>query len=244
VTQLVRAELLKLRTTRTFWAIGGSMLALLLLTLVLTLALTDRFSEDDSLSALSSAGFAGLLALVLGVVSSAGEYRHGTIASTLLTTPDRLRVAGGQALAGAIFGLGIGLVAVGVTMAIGLPWLELKDAPIPPGDELLDLIVGNLLYAALAGAFGMAVGALLRNQVAAVVLVLVILFVVDPSIGALLPDYAQYSLTGLSTAMSGGSADDVGAADLLPLWQAALLWCAYTAVLVGAAALLTARRDI
>ena len=36
---------------------------------------------------LSVAGFSGLLALVLGVVVGAGEYRHGTIAWTLLVTP-------------------------------------------------------------------------------------------------------------------------------------------------------------
>ena len=244
MSHVVRAELLKLRTTRTFWAIAGSILALLLLTLVLTLALTDRFTEDEAHSALSTAGFAGLLTLVLGVVSSGGEYRHGTIASTLLVTPDRLRVVLGQVLACTIFGFGIGLLAVALSMGIGLPWLELKDAPTPSGGELAELIAGNILYAGLAGAFGVAMGALLRNQVAGVVLVLVILFVIDPALGALLADYERYSLTGLGTAMSGGSADDIGASDLLPVGLAALLWSAYTAVLAGGAVLLTSRRDV
>jgi ABC-2 type transport system permease protein len=243
VTRLVGAELLKLRTTRTFWAISGSAIALLLLSLILTLALTKRFTEAEALSALSSAGFAGLMALILGVVYSAGEYRHGTIASTLLVTPDRLWVATGQALAAAVAGFVLGLVSVALVAVIGLPWLENKDAaPLPAGD-VVELLVGNVLYAGLAGAFGVAVGALLRNQVAAIVLVLLMLFAVDPAVGALVPDYEKYSLTGLATAMSGGSAEDIGASDLFSVWEAALLWSAYTAILVLTAALQASRRD-
>ncbi len=46
--------------------------------------------------------------------------------------------------------------------------------------------------------------------------------------------------------MSGGSGDDltVEGSDLLPFGVAALVWAGYTAVLVIAAAILTARRDI
>jgi ABC-2 type transport system permease protein len=244
VTRVVGAELLKLRTTRTFWAITGSSVGLLLLTLILSLALDDSLTEDEALSALSSAGFAGLMALVLGVVYSAGEYRHGTIASTLLATPNRLRVAGGQVLACAIFGAALGLLSVALAMIIGLPWLAAKDTPGLPTGEVLELAVGNVLYGALGGALGAAVGALLRNQVAAVVLLLVVLFVVDPAVGALVPTYEKFSLTGMATAMSGGSADDIGADDLLPLWQAALLWSALTVLLLWAAATLTSRRDV
>jgi ABC-2 type transport system permease protein len=244
MTRVVRAEVLKLRTTRTFWALAGSSLGLTLLTLILTLALTDRFTEEDALSAISSAGFAGLMVLVLGVVYAAGEYRHGTIASTLLVTPNRLRVASGQAIACAIMGFAIAAVSVAVAMAIGLPWLSVKDAPTLPAGELLELGAGNILYGTLAGAFGVAMGALLRNQVAAVVLVLVILFVIDPLIGALVPENEKYSLTGVGTAMSGGSAEDIGADELLPVWQAVLLWSAYTAALLIAAAQLTSRRDV
>jgi ABC-2 type transport system permease protein len=244
VTRLLEAELLKLRTTRTFWAFVGATLGLLLLILVLTLALTDFRTEDDVRSLLSTAGASGLMILVLGVVYSAGEYRHGTIASTLLVTPDRLRVASGQALAAALMGLAIGLVAALVTALLGLPWLAVKDAPTPGAGDLLELFGGGVLYAGLAGAFGAALGALLRNQVAAVVLVLVLLFVVDPTVAALLPDYEPYSLNGLGVAMSGDGGEGLGGEEPLSFWLAALVWSAYTTVLVAAAAHLTSRRDV
>ena len=99
-------------------------------------------------------------------------------------------------------------------------------------------------YRALAGAFGAGLGALLRNQVVAVGLVLVFLFVVDPTLVALVDGYDRFSLSGLQTSITGGSAEDFGGDELLPVWAATLIWTGYTAVLVGAAALLTSRCDI
>lgn len=244
MTHTIRGELLKLRTARTFWALAGVALLLVLAIVVLTLALDSGFdTEDETRSLLATAGATGLLLLILGVVFSAGEYRHGTIASTLLVTPHRLRVVSAQALACALAGLAVGLAAALLTAAIALPWLAAKDAASLDAGALLGLFAGGVLYTTLAGALGAGLGALLRNQIAAVILVLVLLFVVDPTLGALVDEYAKYSLGGLGVAISGGTAEDASD-DLLPFWAAALIWAAYTGVLVGAAAWLTSRRDI
>jgi ABC-2 type transport system permease protein len=244
VTRVVSSELLKLRTTRTFYALAGTALGLVVLAVILPLALDSDFStEQDVRSVLSSAGVAGLIALILGVVFSAGEYRHGTIAWTLLVTPARLRVAAGQAIACAVAGAAVAASAAVFTAVVALPWLSAKDAPSLSTGELLGIFLGGILYGALAGAFGAGLGALLRNQVVAVVLVLVLLFVIDPTLIALFDGYDKFSLSGLGTSITGGSEEDIEA-DLLPVWASTLLWTGYTAVLVGAAALLTSRRDI
>jgi ABC-2 type transport system permease protein len=245
VTRVVAAELVKLRTTRTFYALAGAAVALVMLAVVLVLALEDDpFDESDVRSLLSSAGGAGLMMLVLGAVYSAGEYRHGTIAWTLLVTPVRLRVAAAQALASGLAGAAVSVVAAALTAVVALPWLEAKDAVSLGTGEVLGIFGGGILYGALAGAFGAGLGALLRNQVLAVVLVLVFLFVVDPTLVALIDGYDRFSLSGLQTSITGGSAEDFGGDDLLPVWAATLIWTVYTAVLVGAAALLTSKRDI
>ena len=243
--RVVSAELLKMRTTRTFWGLAGAALGLVMLAVVLVLALTDDpFDESDVRSLLSSAGGAGLMMLILGVVFSAGEYRHGTIAWTLLVTPVRLRVAAAQALASALAGAVVSAVAAGLTAVVALPWLEAKDAASLSTGDLLGIFLGGILYGALAAAFGAGLGALLRNQVVAVVLVLVLLFVLDPTLVAVIDGYDRFSLGGLQTSITGGSAEDFGGDELLPMGVAALIWVGYTAVLVGAAAFLTARRDI
>jgi ABC-type transport system involved in multi-copper enzyme maturation permease subunit len=243
--RLVGAELLKLRTTRSFWAQVSITLGLIVTVTVLTLAFDSGFYDEQRVRNVLSTGFAsGLLMLVLGVVFSAGEYRHGTIAWTVLVTPNRWRVSAAQTLAAAVAGLVVGAATAGLTAAIALPWLESKDAVELSTSELLEVFGGAVVYTSLAAALGAAVGALLRNQVAAVVVVLVLLLVVDPVASALEEDYARYSLQGLGIALTGGNADSVSGGDLLPFGGAALLWAAYTAGLVVAAGAVTSRRDL
>ena len=241
MTRLVRAELLKLRTTRTFWWLGGSALGLVLLLVSLTLAIDDSLSSrPDAESLLSTAGIAGLLTLVLGVVAGAGEYRHGTIASTLLVTPQRLRAVTGSIVACFLGGLAIGLAAAGFTAVVALPWLAARDAVMPSTGTTLGIFLGGAAYAALAAALGAALGALLRNQVAAVVIVLLLIFVVDPAVAALFEDVGQFTLSGLGIAMSGGD----GEAEVLPRGVAAVIWALYTILLGALAVLVTDRRDV
>jgi ABC-2 type transport system permease protein len=245
MTRQLRAEVLKLRTTRTFWALVGTILGLVVLLMILTVIFEDTpRTEDDVRSALSTAGASALLLLVLGAVFAAGEYRHGTIAWTLLVTPDRLRVMAAQALACAAAGAVIGLAVAAITAAIGLPWLAAEDAVTLSPGQYLGLFGGGMLYSALAAALGAGVGALLRNQAAAIVLLLLILFVIDPIVTALVDGYGRYSLSGLGSALIGGTADEAGVDELPPFWLAALLWTGYAAAFVAAASLLTSRRDV
>ena len=246
MTHLVSAELLKLRTTRTFWALAGSTFALILLIVILSLILDDDelvSNESSVRSLLTTGGLAGLLMLVLGAVVGAGEYRHGTIASTLLVTPNRLRATGAQTIACALGGLVVGLAASALIAVIVLPILSARDAVLPGSDVVIRIVLGNGLYAALAAALGASLGAALRNQVAAIVTLLLIFFVVDPAVSALVEGYAPFSLSGLSGSITGTTEDEADI-DLLPQGLAALVWAGYTAVLVGLAAFLTSRRDV
>jgi ABC-2 type transport system permease protein len=241
MTRLVGAELLKLRTTRTFWALAGSALALVLLIVLLTVGIEDAFgAEHDVLDLLASVGLSGLLTLVLGAVVGAGEYRHGTIAWTLLVTPRRLRAVAAQVAACGIAGLAIGLGIGAITAALALPWLAAKDAVMPSAGDLLEVFLGSALYAGLAAALGAGLGALLQNQVAAVVALLVQILVVDQTLAALINDLAPFTLTGLGVAMSGVSESE----DLLAPGTAALVWALYAAIFVALAAIRTSRRDI
>ena len=241
MTRLVGSELLKLRTTRTFWGLAAGAAGLVLLIVVLSVALDTEPTEENVRNVMATAGFSGVLTLVLGGVVGAGEYRHGTIAWTLLITPKRLRAVAGPFSAVGLAGLAIGAAVYLMAAAVALPWFAAKDTTLPPASDLAEVFLGTLLYAGLAAMLGAGLGALLRNQVAAIVIVLVQIFVVDQTLAALVNDLAPFTLTGLGAAMSGVDGDGD---DLLPVGLAALVWAGYAVVFAVLAAIRTARRDI
>jgi hypothetical protein len=124
---------------------------------------------------------------------------------------------------------------------VAIPWLSANGADLLSLGETAEVFGGAILFAALGGALGAALGALVRNQVAAVVGFLIFLFVLDPTLSALVEDAAPWTLSGLSSSLTGG---DDGGIDTFSRGVAALIWLCYTAVIAGGAAFVTARRDI
>lgn len=206
MTALVSAELLKLRTTRT--AIGF-LIATVLLTLLfqgVTFATEDIVSATKLRESIAGAGIAALLLLILGIVATTGEYRHRTITGSLLVTPDRWRFLISKALAYFVVGAVLGLVAMVVTIVAALIWLPLRDQPtdlISFGDYLV-MVLRGVAVTAISGVIGVAVGAIVRNQVIAVVAVLVYLFVIEGLV-SLISDDVYDALIGQTQSALGGS---------------------------------------
>ena len=194
MSALLRAELLKLRTTRTFVALGGASLALSLLVVVLTAALSNDLQPTDVRS-LFFADFTGLFILLLGVIGMTGEWRHRTITGTFLAAPWRLRLLGAKTLSYAVAGAVLSLVVTLTIMLVGTTILASRDIATPPLSDLLDVLWRNLLVAALVGSLGVGIGGLVRNQVAAIVGVLFVGFALEPALVGLAPDVGRYAPT-------------------------------------------------
>jgi ABC-2 type transport system permease protein len=244
---LIAAEFLKMRTTRTFWWVALVAVGLAVLATVVTLATGTTSGEQEARSLLSNMGIPGLFVIVLGVVGAAGEYRHGTITSTFLVAPNRRRVLVAKAFAYAIGGLAVGAASAALTLAISVPWLSgqghsVGSSGLGVGD-LAEIAGGTLAYMAISGMLGVAVGALLTNQVTAVVGVFVVLFVVDPVVAALAPGYGRFSLQGLGMKLSGGTGANAGY-DLFGLGPAALVYLGYAVGLLAITAGIANRRDV
>jgi ABC-2 type transport system permease protein len=211
MTRLVQAELLKLWTTRTARVLLALTAAGTAALVTLVLALAGRPGQpalgDDALRQLVGVpnGPLTLAALVLGVLGMAGELRHGTATSTFLATPVRGRVVAAKLAAAALAGLAMALVATAVSLAVGLPWLHAKGIGAGLADPGLGLRVAGLAAAvALYAVLGTGLGALLGNQLAAVVVGLVWLHGVEavlvgllhrPGLGRWLPEGAATALT-------------------------------------------------
>ncbi len=194
MSNLLRAELLKLRTTRTFVALVGVSLLLSLLVVVLTGLLSDRIAPEDARDVFT-ADFTGLFIMLLGVIGMAGEWRHRTITGTVLAAPDRLRLMAAKMLAYAAAGLLLSLIVTVTIMVVGAIIFSARGFEAVPFSDLADVLWRNLVVAALVGALGVGIGALLRNQVAAIVGVLILGFVIEPALFGLAPDVARFGPT-------------------------------------------------
>lgn len=243
MSALLRAELIKLRTTRTFVVLVGAALALSLLVVILTALLADDLDEDDVRS-LFTADFSGLFILLLGVMGMAGEWRHRTITSTILAAPDRLRLLAAKTLSYAVAGAVLSLIVTVTIMAVGSLILSADGQTTVGLSDLADVLWRNLLVAALLGAFGVCVGGVVRNQVAAMIGLLVFAFVLEPAILGLAPDAGQFGPTsGAPNGILGIDSFD-GGEDLLAPGIAVVVMVAWVGVAFTAAAALLERRDL
>ena len=177
MTRALQGELLKLRTTRTFFAFVVSAVGLSLLIVILFTALAD-FSEEDVRSTFT-ADFASLFITLLGAIGMAGEWRHRTIANTVLSVPHRLRLFGAKLIAYAIGGALLSLFVNIAIMIAGTLILSSRGIDTLSFGDLLDVLWRNLAVAAFLGPIGVCVGTLIRNPAVAIVVILAWGFVLE-----------------------------------------------------------------
>ncbi|MEP6469681.1 MAG: ABC transporter permease subunit, partial [Chloroflexota bacterium] len=244
---LLRAELLKQRSTRTTLGLLATMLGLILLAEVLHgfgLRAKDLDSAASQLRVLDPGQIIGtLFAALLGAMSITGEIRHGTIRPTFLVSPGRIRVITAKVLAsmlaGAGFGLAAGAVAVGGSTAAlrarGITtYLDAGDCVLP--------ILGGAVAAALWAAVGVGVGAVVRNQVATLLgLCAWLLFAENILLGDLANlDVGRYLPGAAAAAISGQKPDT----PLLGPGIALVVLMLYAAAAAAAGWVETNRRDV
>ena len=186
---LIRTELLKQRTLRTHivGATAAPVVAGLVTVAVLSTAGKDGNDplSSESLNQVIGApvGVITVIALILGVIGMAGEYRHETITNTFLATPRRRDVVVSKLGAYLITGAAMALASLVVTMSIALPWLSLDGIDLAVGGETVRIALGGLCSTALYGALGVSIGAVIRNQTAACAVVLTWLLAVEGLLG-------------------------------------------------------------
>lgn len=255
---LLRAELLKLRTTRTFRRLMLALAAVVAATVVVPVAaaplhtgrfaLADAFAQRTLLSGAAIA--AGVFALVLGVLGFAGEYRHGTVTPTLLVTPNRRRVILAKAITYTVAGFTLGAATSLVGLIVILFGLHARGVPLVLSTpDLVAIIVGGIGYVGLAALLGLGVGAAVRDQVAALVGILVLFFVVENVLVGVVPSVARWlpgqAGSALAFPASGtGASQGLLAAHILSQPAGAIVFTAYALAAVAVGGIAARRRDI
>jgi hypothetical protein len=118
---------------------------------------------------------------LIGALLVTGEYRHATFTPTFLAEPRRGLVLGAKLVVGAVLGVIYGAVIVIVTAGTGAGTFALLGDPTYLGEAGVAASLGrSVLALALWAVVGVGFGALLRNQVAAIVVLLVFTQFVEP----------------------------------------------------------------
>jgi ABC-2 type transport system permease protein len=246
MTASLRAELLKLRTTRTFIALTAVAVGTSLLICVLVSVLSEP-TQDSVLTDVFTSDTSSLFIVILAIVGITGEWRHRTITSSLLAAPDRLRFLAAKTLAFAAAGAVLSLL-ISVSVAIvGMAILSARDLPTPELGELLGQILRNAEVAALLGAFGLTLGTLVRNQPVAIVGVLLLSLVIEPSVLTLAPDVGRFApFSALAASIQDIPAENIGSddVDLLSPGLALLAMLAWIGSVFAVGAVLLRRRDL
>jgi ABC-2 type transport system permease protein len=242
VNQL-RAELLKIRSTRTTNGLLLGLIALALLFTILTCTLSPSsqlLTEQDQLSLLSFGSIAGVFAALAGLMLFTSEYRFGTIRPTSLFNPNRTRLFISKVTAGVISGFVFGVIGEGLVFSIGLAILKIRGVSIlMSGANVTELIVGAIIGTALWGAIGVALGSIVPNQVGAVISLLAWGFVVENLVFGFLPKVGRFLPVHSSDSMMGPIQDK-----LLPGNAGTLVTVAWVLVLSIIGVVLLKRRDI
>ena len=248
MTALLRAELLKVRTTRLVLGLLAAAVGVVVLGVVASILTageggTPPLDTGEGVrNVFGNAGAASVLALVMGILVVTGELRHGTITQTFLLTPRRPLVVAAKLAAMVVVGLVFGTVASAVSLAVAVPWLAAKDVSLGAmGGDVATVLLAALLSCALYGLIGVGVGALVRNQVAAVVFALVWEFVLAGIVVALLPAVGRWLPQGAARALSQETLTD---GSLLPPWAGGVVLVAYAVVFSALGARLLVRRDV
>ncbi|HEY2551675.1 MAG TPA: hypothetical protein VGI64_13980 [Streptosporangiaceae bacterium] len=203
----IRAELLKIRSTRTTIGLILAMIALILLFTLLTGLLTHPSGltgKEDQRQLLSVGSLTAVFSALAGLLLVTSEYRFGTIRPTILFNPARSRVLAAKVVAGALAGIAFGVLGEAVGWPIGYAILGGRGITVVLGSgDILLLMLGGLAGAALWGAIGAGLGAIIHNQVGGVIALLAWGLVVDSLLFGLVPSVGRFMPTRASDALMG-----------------------------------------
>lgn len=208
---LVKAELIKLTTTRTAMGLllGAAAVTMLgAFSTIMSAAPADLAAplHQQHLFLLASINLS-LFALVLGIRGVTDEFRHGSIVPTLLLEPTRRRVLWGKTVTLAAAGALLATLAQAAMLGLALLLLQSKGVQATVGTSDLTAMGGLVAASALWTMIGVAVGAVVRHQVPALVGALIWVLVVEnlgagllDQAGSYLPGQAAHALAGASQA--------------------------------------------
>mgnify|MGYP001335262648 CR=1 FL=1 len=212
MTTLVGAEIRKLTTTRSTWWLLGALAAVsAALAGAMQFAGATRGVREGALLVYRQPANMYVIPLVVGTLLVTREYHTRTIVPTLLGEPRRGAVYAAKVLGGAAASAVCAAAAVAVATAVAASVFAVNgDETFLADGAVVSSLAGTFGALALWGLMGVGLGALLRNQAAALTLALVATLLLEPILGIVLntadmPEAVAYLPGGAANLMAGGT---------------------------------------
>ena len=225
---LIRSEWRKLSTVRGAWLLLAAG-PLLVVAGITGLVQSGGNVHDPATAskALAHVALAALFTLIFGIFAVAGEYRHGTITDTFLSSPATAPTA-----------------AYTASLAVTAAWWAAKGGifHLWAADSWRTLAGGVAVNIAFA-AIGVGIGALVRNLAVAIAAALAWIALIEGIAGQLVGSGLARWLP-FSASEAAGRAGLTGVSRLLPQWGGGLVLAGYAVAFAVAAMVTTLRRDV
>ena len=204
MSRALRAEWRKARTVRSIGLLLGGVIVVEIAFKGLFAALQplDHFHRAGQYRLLAPTLFLSLAAAVLGVLVAGQEWRYRLAVPTYLALPDRARVLAAKAVVAGALATTTGLAATGIANALCAVVLGARTSPLVPFADGVAIVLGTALACGLLAVGGVAVGTLVRSQVAAVGVATVVLLVLAPLTQVLVPEIAAALPNGAGLALA------------------------------------------
>ena len=240
----LRSELLKQRSTRTTLLLFVTMVALVALVVamhVLAPSAATLATRSMQLRVFQvGSGIGMLFAGLVGAISITAELRYGTIRPTFLVSPRRGPVIAAKLIVGLLAGIIFGLLAQGIMAAAATAAFSARGVvnTLSTGDYV-QILLGGAAAAALWSAIGLGIGAVVRNQIGAIVGLCAWALLVESIVVGFVPNVGRFLPGASGLALAG-----VGDGKLLGPAAGVLVLAGYAVVLAAAGWVVTVRRDV
>jgi len=245
MSDLVDAELIKLRSTRLLWGIVGTTIVISLLSTAIPILSgsldekTGRSLFESQRNLLANGAAAGLFMFILGLSGVTSEFRFGTVTPTFLAVPDRRQVMVAKAIAYGTVAVLLTASTIAVCAAVGLPLMVSTDLDIVVEiHDVIALTVGGIASALLMTLIAVGLGAAVRSTVAVLVGMVALLVVVLPLLNSVSDTAGQYLPLDTAARVAGVAAE--GPSQFL----SGLILAGYAALALAVGLLLLERRDV
>jgi ABC-type transport system involved in multi-copper enzyme maturation permease subunit len=181
---------------------------------------------------------------LLGLLACTQEFRYGTASSTYLSEPRRTRVLVAKWLSLGLASVVITIVTFAVSVPLGITLIRSQGGEVIVGAQLWQTVSAAFAVMAAYGVIGVALGALVRNQIAGVVGLLVWMLAVEQIVIPALPVVGRWMPWGATSSLLQLGPSYGFDGELLSAPMGGLVLVGYAAAAVALALRITPKRDV